>query len=438
MRRRWLAGLPVLTGAVAAAVHATDPSPLAGILGAAAVGGVAAVGAAGVLQRRASRLAARLGASVTGAAETSEPLDTLNELRELGEPFEVVGAAMQHRIDTVAGERERIVRLLERLPVAILLVDRDRLAFANAAAGRLLGIDPRHARGREAGEVLEAPDFAKAVRSARESAEETEAEARRRGRDLVARAVPTSRDEVALLVTDLTEARRVDAMRRDFVANASHELKTPVAGLQALAESLALALDRDPERARGMAERIEHEAARLAATTRDLLDLARLEEAGGEGPVQRIDLADIVRAQLERVAPQASERGLDVDSALVVGAMVEAAPEDLRLIVGNLLENAVRYNREGGWVSVTLRRAGGALALDVADSGIGIPEADQDRVFERFYRVDKGRSRAQGGTGLGLSLVRNAAQRHGGSVSVRSILGEGSTFTVMLPAAPLE
>jgi two-component system sensor histidine kinase SenX3 len=217
------------------------------------------------------------------------------------------------------------------------------------------------------------------------------------------------------------------------VTNASHELKTPVAGIQALSDSLGLAIDRDPDRARSMIRRLQLEAQRLANLVRELLDLARLEEDTVSHSRHRVDVAQLVRVQAHRVGRLAQEHGVTVRADCPEPASVISLPEDIRLIISNLLENAVQYNRPGGEVVATVRRGSSEVEIEVADTGLGVPDADRDRIFERFYRVDKARSRQAGGTGLGLSIVRNAVQRHGGEVSVRSVLGEGSTFRVVLP-----
>jgi signal transduction histidine kinase len=342
-----------------------------------------------------------------------------------------VGASLQQRFDELADERARVERLLEGLPTAVLLFADEGLAYANPAACELFGVDRSEARTPL--QVLGARALADAVVEARETGRAVEVEVGRDGRELAARASVATPGEVVLVVSDLTDLRRVEEIRRDFVTNASHELKTPVAGMQALSDSLALAFRRDPQRAGRMIERLQHEASRLAKLVRDLLDLARLEEATVERARRPVDLAEIVRDQCAHVEPLARVRRIAIRCDSAVHAPVVAVPEDLRLIAANLLENAVRYNRRGGRVDVSLLRRGGEVVLSVADTGIGIAAADQDRVFERFYRVDKARSRAVGGTGLGLSIVRHAAERHGGSVRVHSVLGEGSTFIVTLP-----
>ncbi len=234
------------------------------------------------------------------------------------------------------------------------------------------------------------------------------------------------------------ERRRVESLRRDFVANASHELKTPVAGILALSESLEIAFDRDPERARAMVGRLRVEAERLSQLVRELLDLTRLEDMAdriGEKR-QASDLTEIVALQAERLRAEADTLKVALNVAADDAVEVSGNPADLRLIVANLLENAVRYNRPGGEVRVSVQRDGADAIVEVADTGVGIPADDLDRIFERFYRVDKARSRLAGGTGLGLSIVRHAVESHGGSISVDSEVGRGTTFRVTLPLEP--
>ncbi len=338
-----------------------------------------------------------------------------------------VAVVLHRRLVT---QRARVLRLLEELPPAILLFS-SGLSYANQAARSLFDLDAT-ARGGTPEAVLGDVRLAETVTRAQDERRAVELEGARDERVLQARAVPTATGEIALVVTDLTETRRVEAMRRDFVTNASHELKTPVAGLQALSEALSLAVGRDPARAERMIERMQVEAARLARLVRDLLDLSRLEEAATR-PHAHVDVSRVVSQQLERLAPLAAERDITLTVDLPEHVDVAVAPEDLRLIVANLLENAVRYNHVSGEVHVTVSDEGQWLTISVADTGIGIPAEEQERIFERFYRVDKGRSREEGGTGLGLSLVRNAAQRYGGIAAVTSAPGKGSTFTVRLP-----
>lgn len=339
--------------------------------------------------------------------------------------------SLERRISELATERHRIERLLERLPIAVLVFAPGGLAYANPAARALF---PAADEGRSPLRVLTLRALADAVAEARESGRTVHLEVERDERWLTARAVVMTEGEVALVVADQTEARRVEAVRRDFVVNASHELKTPVASMQVLSETLELALRRDPEQAAGMAQRLRAEAVRMGQLVRDLLDLARMEEQGAEQRA-RVDLAGLVAGEVARVAADAQALQVQVTADVGDAVSVVAVPEDVRLIVANLLENAVRYNRPGGRVLVRTARAGGDVVIEVVDTGIGLAEADRVRVFERFYRVDRARSRDAGGTGLGLALVRHAAERHGGEVSVESVLGEGSTFRVVLPTS---
>jgi signal transduction histidine kinase len=323
--------------------------------------------------------------------------------------------------------------LIEALPDPALLFDDDlRLAATNHASRALLDLrdepfTPTQALGtaRLADLVEEAATTRRVVRM----------EAVLDGRDLELTASPVS-GHTLLVLRDQTDRQRVDAVRRDFVANASHELKTPVAGIQTLADALTVTIDRhDHARSRELTARLSEEAGRLGRLITELLALRRLEDDGGHayGPV---DLAALLTDELARARERASRRDIAVTHELPDHAVVVGAEADLRLVVSNLLDNAVGYNRDGGSISVALHPDDGGWQLVIADTGIGIPRQDLDRIFERFYRVDVARSRAEGGTGLGLSIVRHAVERHGGSVRVTSILGEGTTFTVDLPVEP--
>jgi len=337
--------------------------------------------------------------------------------------------SLDRRITDLATERLRMERLLARLPVATLLFTPDGLAYANPAGRELF---PAAEADRSPQRVLTHRGLADAVVEARESGHTVRIAVERDGRHLAAVALVTAKGEVALVITDQTDAHRLDQVRRDFVVNASHELKTPVASIQALADTLDIAVGRDPDRVPDMVERLRAEAVRMGQLVRDLLDLARMEEAEADRR-ERVVLNDVLRAQLEHLVVEAGERNVTMQVEIPDDLGLVAVPSDVELIMTNLLENALRYNRPGGSVTVRARRDADAVVLEVIDTGLGLSEADRLRVFERFYRVDRARSRAEGGTGLGLAIVRHAAQRHGGDVSVESVLGEGSTFRVTLP-----
>ncbi|MGY1635256.1 sensor histidine kinase [Geodermatophilus sp. SYSU D00742] len=239
---------------------------------------------------------------------------------------------------------------------------------------------------------------------------------------------------VALVLMDVTEARRVEAVRRDFVANVGHELKTPVGALRLLAEAVEDAAD-DPETVRRFSARMTHEAERLSRLVRELIDLSRLQ--GGE-PLPEllpVDVDRVIAEAVDRTGLAASAKQITIASGGQHGLVVRGVESQLATAVTNLLANAVAYSPEGTRIAVGARARSGFAEITVTDSGIGIPREDRSRVFERFYRVDQSRASATGGTGLGLAIVKHVATNHGGSVSVWSEEGLGSTFTLRIPLA---
>ena len=233
-------------------------------------------------------------------------------------------------------------------------------------------------------------------------------------------------------VQEISQLKEQENFRKEFIGNLAHELKTPVTAIQALVDALAVA---PADRRDQLQSRLAEESERLSRLVHDLLDLRLLEEDTDRELVS-VDLGRVVRASVADATPAAEERGITFDLDLPDSAVVVGIERELALVVDNLVTNAVQYNRDEGRITIALRRADGAQVLTVADTGIGIPRPAVDRIFERFYRVDVARSRERGGTGLGLSIVRNAVERHGGRITVDSLLGEGTTFTVRLPVEP--
>jgi signal transduction histidine kinase len=234
----------------------------------------------------------------------------------------------------------------------------------------------------------------------------------------------------------LAELRRVNKIRRDFVANVSHELKTPATSLRLLAESLVEIMDEDPDQARFFAEQLKNETDRLAQLITDLLDLARLESEEGVQNPAPVDLRSILMAVLARLRPTARRKNITLSwkrSSSAGTHTVRGDETQLVSMFANLVDNAVKYTPSGGQVEVVCEPNGSEVVVRISDTGIGIPEQNLTRIFERFYRVDKARSKQTGGTGLGLSIVRHVAENHGGRVTVESAPGKGSTFTVYLP-----
>jgi two-component system sensor histidine kinase SenX3 len=244
---------------------------------------------------------------------------------------------------------------------------------------------------------------------------------------------------VALVLQDVTETRRVEAVRRDFVANVGHELKTPVGALSLLAEAIEGAAD-DPEAVQRFAGRMSREADRLNRLVRELIDLSRLQ--GGEPlpELEPVDVDTVLAEAVDRTRTAAVAKQLEIAVGGEHGLVVRGVESQLTTALTNLLANAVAYSPGENRIAVAARARSGFAEITVTDSGIGIPRTDRLRVFERFYRVDQSRASSTGGTGLGLAIVKHVANNHGGSVSVWSEEGLGSTFTLRIPldaAAPL-
>jgi signal transduction histidine kinase len=363
-----------------------------------------------------------------GATEVDVSPSNVLELDELGAAISTMAGRLGFRVSEAEEATATLQMVLDALPQGTILFDEgDRVAYANPAAAGMLGAIPADLAG------LVPLQLQTAVREAREqAAQETRVvDHGGPGRRLRAVATPFSSDDrVLLLLVDITERERTDAIRRDFVANASHELKTPVSTIIAASEALQIAIERGDASAPDFADTIEASARRLDRMVTDLLDLSRLERDRPEMKAARLD--QVVREEVERARPDAESRGLDLRlSAVEVTATVSS--RDLATAVRNLLDNAIRYTPDGGSVKVKVGTDGADAMVTVGDTGEGIPTRDIERVFERFYRVDSARSRATGGTGLGLSIVKHVAESHGGGVTVVSELGRGSTFTIRIP-----
>jgi two-component system sensor histidine kinase SenX3 len=327
----------------------------------------------------------------------------------------------------------RLITALDSVPDGVIVVDADgNEEFRNAAALRFQ--DARHAEA-----IAEHAVEQLIERALRGEVAERELPLFGPPREvLVLRAVPLGGDgtEAAgavAIIHDVTDARRVESVRRDFVANVSHELKTPIGALGLLAETIASA--DDVEVVRRLAEQLVRESERLARIIDDLLDLSLI-EAQAAPTREPTPVHVLVEEAVERLGPLALAGGIPLRTeAIPADLVVSCDPTQLVSAITNLLDNAVKYSEQGQEVEVSVQPDRDQIVLCVRDHGIGIPSRDLERVFERFYRVDKARSRATGGTGLGLSIVRHVAEAHGGEVTVESTEGEGSTFRLTIPLA---
>lgn len=251
--------------------------------------------------------------------------------------------------------------------------------------------------------------------------------------ELTVRVSPMEDEDVLIFAVDESAAKRVDAVRRDFVANISHELKTPIGAISVLSEAVEVAKD-DPEAVERFALRLQRETARLAELTNQIIDLSRLQTENPMLEHHVVDLSEVIDEAVSRSRERAAQREVSVIVARTTEVRVLGDRWQLADAVANLVQNAVSYSDERARVTISLALDGDVAEVKVSDNGIGIRPEDQDRIFERFFRVDYGRSRESGGTGLGLSIVRHIAVSHGGDIRVWSRPGQGSTFTLSLPA----
>lgn len=419
-----IAGAGFAAGQLASVEAGIVLALLAGLVGAAILHQVEA--------RRVRRLAERVNGMVgDGPDRRSVQVGGTGAWRQLEIAINTLVSAYQRRGARIEQERPWRRELVDSLvQPALLFSSGSRLLSANDAARSLLGI-PIDAENVTVVQAVGSAALAEAVREV-QTAQRPVIIDLEHGEHHLRASVSQVGDETLLIITDRTRELRVEEVRRNFVVNASHELKTPVTSIQTLAEALEVSVKDDPDRVIALTNQLSSEAERLARLVRDLLDLRRLEE---RGPLERapVDLAELARRVVAEQISRAEQRQVELSVDAPERAMVAGVVGDLEVIVKNLVANAIQYNRSGGSVEVTIAPEDGMQRVRVTDTGIGIPQQDLGRIFERFYRVDTARSRATGGTGLGLSIVRHAVERHGGTIHVESLLGEGTTFTVRLP-----
>jgi len=382
-----------------------------------------------------------------GALDTRIPVHANDELGALAAAFNLMGRELSNRREellrrcrALEEDSDRLATVLGSMIEGVVAVDESqRIHFANKAAQTLLEFSGPSDVGRPLWEVVRHPTLQQVVNDALAG----------RDRTTVELDLPRKHATVAMLATrlpgnpcpgvvlvlhDVTELRRLENLRREFVSNVSHELKTPLTAIQACTETLLAGAIDEPEHCRQFVARIEEHAERLHALILDLLRLARIESTTDVFDLQPVALAEVVDHCVDEHRPLAEAKKISL--------AIEPPPEPLRVradeeglhtILSNLVDNAVKYTPTGGRVSLRWRAEGKNAVIAVEDTGPGIAEEHQGRIFERFYRVDKARSRELGGTGLGLSIVKHLVHVFGGTVEVRSQPGHGSTFTVRLP-----
>jgi len=388
----------------------------------------------GRLAQAARRLAGgQLGERVSSAATA--------EVADLADAFNAMAASLLGTISRLAEERQRLESLLASSADAVVAVDRDGVVtFTNAAAEALFHTGRAEAVGRPFLHVVRDHELSELASRCVKLAE--------RGlqviaygpeqRWLQASAVPieSGGDWAGLIILhDLSEVRRLDTVRRDFITNVSHELRTPLAGIKASAETLKEGALHDPEAAAEFVRHIENETDRLAQMVEELLELSRIESGAAPLRMGVVPVAPLVERSVQRFEPQAERAGIHLGAELGdgEGLAVQGDEDRLAQALANLLHNAIKFTPAGGQITVSAEARDGEVAIAVRDTGIGISIGDQKRIFERFYKAAEARGRP--GSGLGLAIVKHIVQAHGGRATVESQPGQGSTFTVVLPRA---
>jgi two-component system, OmpR family, phosphate regulon sensor histidine kinase PhoR len=357
-----------------------------------------------------------------------QPGPLAGSLKSLSEEIERTMAAL-------ASERARFAAVLEGMSEGVIALDGDsRVTLMNRAAHELLGSD-NDAVGRVLLEVVRVPALDELVRAGRPRTRQLELPATRR--QVLARLAPAAPpgSGAILVLHDVTALHRLERIRRDFVANASHELRTPTSVISANAETLRAGALADPHAAPVLVDAIHRHAVRLTSLVDDLLDLSRLEAGHAEARLEPVALAAAAARAEEAVERMAESRGIVVSNQVPPDAIGSADPGALQQILVNLLSNAIVHTPKGTRVEIAAAPAGARIRVEVRDNGPGIPPAHRRRIFERFYRIDPGRSRDLGGTGLGLSIVKHLVENMGGSVGVDEHRPSGAVFWFELAAA---
>jgi len=413
------------------------------LLGGAMVALLAAVlmssAAAVILSRGLRGLTAVARRMAGGDLDARSRLESADEIGELGRTLDHLAANLSRSVRELRDDRDLLGRILESMREGVLVMDGEhRILLANPSLREMLLLDS-DVTGRSTIEVIRNAELQSIVEKAIAASEPMAGEIEVGGikpRRLLVHASRISGEPRALVLVlfDVTEMRRLETVRRDFVANVSHELRTPVASVRSAAETLRMAIEHDPKAATQFIDIIERNGRRLGELINDLLDLSRIEAKEYRLKVETMDLRQLCEKTVSVFAERASSRNMRLAVEIPDGfppAAVDASAFDR--ILTNLVDNALKYCPDGAGVSVSAREAGKKLQVIVSDSGPGIDAKHLPRLFERFYRVDNGRSREMGGTGLGLSIVKHLVEAMGGEVTVESLPGKGATFAFTLP-----
>ncbi len=369
-------------------------------------------------------------------------------LKKLAESINQMARSSARRVTDVTADRNRLSTVFTYMVEGVIDVDMDQnVLHINEAAAKLLQVNEKESIGKPLWqevrnrEILNALDQAISTQSVIKAQMRLNRESDQLVVDIYAASLSNDDGEpigAVLVLHDITELKNLERIRTDFVANASHELKTPITAIRGLTETILEDDKVDRETMMQFIGRVHAQSLRLSQLVGDLMTISRLESSHNQEDFTRINFADLARQAVRAAQIVAEDKGQDLDAELPeTEVMVMGDRQNLSQLLDNLIDNAIKYTTDSGTITVRVFQEDGFAVLQVSDTGIGISPQFQQRVFERFYRVDKARSQSLGGTGLGLSIVKNIAEKHGGSVSVKSQLGMGSTFTIRLPQATL-
>ena len=379
-----------------------------------------------------------------GEMEVRVPTPDSAELAALADSLNRMAAQLGERITTITEQRNKLDAVLSSMAEGVFAVDgKSRIVSVNRAAAELLSIDPARVQLRPVEEVVRNVDLQGFVRQTLAGVPPAEADISlpiNGGRSFSLHGAALTdargrRNGAVIVLNDMTRIRRLETIRRDFVANVSHELKTPVTSIQGFVEALVEGRIEDPTQVERYLGIIARHTSRLNGIIEDLLTLSRLEDAGEQravsfdiGPVK-----PVIKEAIDLSGIKADEKRMTIDLACADNVEARINPPLLEQAVMNLIDNSVKYSPEGSHIHVAVQKHEAEVSIVVVDEGCGIASEHLPRIFERFYVVDKSRSRKLGGTGLGLAIVKHIAQAHGGRVAVQSTPGQGSTFTIHLP-----
>jgi two-component system, OmpR family, phosphate regulon sensor histidine kinase PhoR len=409
----------------------------------AAVAGGVSVWAAWGQSRRIRRLQEFSHSVASGNFQPFETKGRGDELDDLARAFNATAARLAETIRLLSDERNRDAAILGSMIEGVAVISgRERVLYSNRAFSQILGLEAVAVEDRPLIEVVRHSGLLTVIKQALSGEKQESSEivvGTVRPRSFAVTAAPVRAGEASgavLVLHDISELRRLERVRQDFVANVSHEFRTPLTAIQGFAETLLGGALEDPANRRRFVEIIREHAARLARLTEDLLELSRIEAGELKLEFQPVSVQQLVESCAETAGISVAAKQLSLGLKIPEGLpAVRGDANRLQEVLQNLLDNAAQYTPSGGSIEVSAAVADGRIVITVADTGIGIPQAEQSRIFERFYRVDAARSREAGGTGLGLSIARHIVEAHGGRIWVESAVGEGSRFHFSIPAA---